>query len=160
MKTFRYDSWRVPANITIDYQWSCADHEWQQKYGEKIQNFFYSKGLDKFVDQYNIDGSRPSEDDILAAGDYPKKLRHSIGLLATISSTSLMCSHSISNEFVDALWNLKHEPSTDGHFDAYYDGLLRLFQFMQLSGNYRVILPQSNDEAPTLDQNSSLQNNV
>ena len=160
MKTFRYDSWRVPANITIDYQWSCADHEWQQKYGEKIQNFFYSKGLDKFVDQYNIDGSRPSEDDILAAGDYPKKLRHSIGLLATISSTSLMCSHSISNEFVDALWNLKHEPSTDGYFDAYYDGLLRLFQFMQLSGNYRVILPQSNDEAPTLDQNSSLQNNV
>jgi oligosaccharide reducing-end xylanase len=27
----------------------------------------------------------------------------------------------------------------DGYFDAYYDGLLRLFAFMQLSGNYRII---------------------
>ena len=30
----------------------------------------------------------------------------------------------------------------DGYFDAYYDGLLRLFAFMHLSGNYRVILPK------------------
>ena len=152
MKTFRYDSWRVPANIALDYEWSCADREWQQKYGEKIQNFFYSKGLDKFVDQYNIDGSLPTEKEILAAGDYPKALRHSIGLLATTSAASLMCSHPISKEFVDAFWNAKHEKSPDGYFDAYYDGLLRLFAFMQLSGNYRVIPPETEGKAPTLDQ--------
>ena len=40
---------------------------------------------------------------------------------------------------MDALWNAKHEPFDDGYFDAYYDGLLRLFAFMHLSGNYRVI---------------------
>ena len=149
---FRYDSWRVPANIALDYQWSCTDREWQQKYGEKIQNFFYSQGLDKFVDQYHTDGTLPSQEEILPAGDYPKALRHSIGLLATTASASLMCSHSISKEFVDALWNARHEPSPDGYFDAYYDGLLRLFQFMQLSGNYRVILPEAAGREPKLDQ--------
>ncbi|MBR5670725.1 MAG: hypothetical protein IKX11_02590 [Bacteroidales bacterium] len=29
-----------------------------------------------------------------------------------------------------------------GYFDAYYDGLLRLFAFMHLSGHYRVIEPK------------------
>jgi len=152
MSNFKYDSWRVPMNIALDYQWSCTDREWQQKYGEKIQNFFYSQGLDKFVDQYHTDGTLPSQEEILEAGDYPKALRHSIGLVATTASASLMCSHSISKEFVNALWNARHEPSPDGYFDAYYDGVLRLFQFMQLSGNYRVILPQADGKAPALDQ--------
>ena len=26
---FRFDSWRVPMNIALDYSWSCADREWQ-----------------------------------------------------------------------------------------------------------------------------------
>ena len=29
-----------------------------------------------------------------------------------------------------------------GYFDAYYDGLLRLFAFMHLSGNYQIIFPK------------------
>ena len=94
---FRYDSWRVPMNITLDYEWSCADGEWQRQYGETIQNFFYSQ------------------------------------------AASMLCSHDKSKEFVDAFWNAKHEPFEDGYFDAYYDGLLRLFAFMHLSGNYRII---------------------
>ena len=54
---------------------------------------------------------------------------------------SLLCSHDKSKEFVDGLWNAKHEPFDDGYFDAYYDGLLRLFAFMHLSGHYRIIPP-------------------
>ena len=138
---FRYDSWRVPMNIALDYEWSCADREWQQQYGEKIQNFFYSKGINDFVDQYRVDGSLPEEDEILQAGGF-KKLRHSIGLGATTAAASMMCSHAKSKEFVDALWNAKHVPFEDGYFDAYYDGLLRLFAFMHLSGNYRIIFPE------------------
>jgi hypothetical protein len=34
---------------------------------------------------------------------------------------------------------MPHQPEADGYFDAYYDGLLRLFAFMHLSGHYRVI---------------------
>lgn len=138
---FRYDSWRVPMNIVLDYEWSCADGDWQRQYGERIQNFFYRQGVSTFVDQYRIDGSLPADDEILQAGGF-RKLRHSIGLVATIASTSMMCSHEKSKEFVDALWNAKHEPFEDGYFDAYYDGLLRLFAFLHLSGRYQVIFPK------------------
>jgi oligosaccharide reducing-end xylanase len=140
---FRYDSWRVPMNITLDYEWSCADGEWQRQYGEKIQNFFYSQGVDKFLDQYRPDGTVPEGNEILGAGGF-RKLRHSIGLVATTAAASLLCSHDKSREFVDHLWNMKHEPFDDGYFDAYYDGLLRLFAFMHLSCNYRVIFPKTN----------------
>lgn len=141
---FRYDSWRVPMNIALDYSWSCSDQAWQQQYGETFQNFLYKEGLDTFVDQYNIDGSRPEK--LLRAGNYPEKLRHSIGLLATSAAASILCSHAKSYEFIDHLWNAKHEPDADGYFDAYYDGLLRLFAFMHLSGHYRVI-----EKTPQMD---------
>jgi endo-1,4-beta-D-glucanase Y len=136
---FRFDSWRVPMNIALDYSWACADRKWQQEYGNKIQNFFYSQGIDSFVDQYNVDGTTVTE--LLGAGGY-KKLRHSLGLVATTAAVSLVCTHDKSREFVDHLWNVKHVPYDDGYFDAYYDGLLRLFAFMHLSGNYRIIFPQ------------------
>ena len=138
---FRYDSWRVPMNITLDYEWSGVDAAWQQQYGERIQNFFYSQGLNDFVDQYRVDGSLPAEDEILRAGGSAPKLRHSIGLVATTAAASILCHHAKSREFVDALWNARHEPFEDGYFDGYYDGLLRLFAFMHLSGRYRVIEP-------------------
>ena len=138
---FRYDSWRVPMNIALDYEWSCKDGEWQRRYGETIQNFFYSQGVETFVDQYRTDGSLPENNEILQAGGF-RKLRHSIGLVGTVAAASVMCSHGKSKAFVDALWNAKHEPFDDGYFDAYYDGLLRLFAFMHLSGNYRVISPK------------------
>ena len=131
---FRFDSWRVPMNIALDYSWACADRKWQQEYGNKIQNFFYSQGIDSFVD-----GTTVTE--LLGAGGY-KKLRHSLGLVATTAAVSLVCTHDKSREFVDRLWNVKHVPYDDGYFDAYYDGLLRLFAFMHLSGNYRIIFPQ------------------
>lgn len=136
---FRFDSWRVPMNIALDYSWACTDRKWQQEYGNKIQNFFYSQGIDSFVDQYNVDGTTVTE--LLGAGGY-KKLRHSLGLVATTAAVSLVCTHDKSREFVDRLWNAKHVPYDDGYFDAYYDGLLRLFAFMHLSGNYRIIFPQ------------------
>ena len=135
---FRYDSWRVPMNITLDYEWSGKDSVWQREYGERIQDFFYGQGIDKYVDQYRVDGSLPEEDEILPAGGF-RKLRHSIGLVSTLAAASIMCKHEKRKEFVDALWNARHEPFEDGYFDAYYDGLLRLFAFMHLSGNYREI---------------------
>lgn len=137
---FRFDSWRVPMNIALDYSWACADRKWQQEYGNKIQNFFYAQGIDTFVDQYNVDGTPVAE--LLGAGGY-KKLRHSLGLVATTAAVSLVCTHDKSREFVDRLWNAEHVPYDDGYFDAYYDGLLRLFAFMHLSGNYRIIFPEN-----------------
>ena len=54
---FRYDSWRVPMNIALDYSWACSDRQWQQNYGHTIQNFFFSQGIDSYLDQYNTDGT-------------------------------------------------------------------------------------------------------
>lgn len=143
-KDFRFDSWRVPLNIALDYSWSCADKDWQQEYGNKIQNFLYSQGLETFVDQYSLDGSMVS--DTLAAGDFNKNLRHSLGLVASSAAVSIASSHSKAPEFVSHLWDSKHEPYEDGFFDAYYDGLLHIFAFMHLSGNYKIIFPsQSTD---------------
>jgi len=137
---FRFDSWRVPMNIALDYSWSVEDKAWQQEYGHKIQNFLHARGVEEFVDQYNVDGSMVSE--ILDAGGYTA-LRHSLGLVSSSAAISLVCSHDKSRAFVDHFWNSRHEPYEDGFFDAYYDGLLHLFAWMHLSGNYQVILPQT-----------------
>lgn len=137
---FRYDSWRVPMNIALDYSWACADRQWQQQYANRIQDFLYSKGIDTFLDQYNIDGTEPAA--ILEAGGY-RKLRHSVGLVATSATATLAATHVKGREFVERLWNSRHEPYEDGYFDAYYDGLLRLFAFMHLSGRYRIIEPNT-----------------
>lgn len=136
---FRFDSWRVPMNIALDYSWACADKEWQQNYGHTIQNFLYSQGLKTFVDQYNVDGTTVRE--VLGAGGYTA-LRHSLGLVSTAACVSLVCSHPKSLEFIDHFWQSEHKPYEDGYFDAYYDGLLQLFSLMHLSGNYRIIFPE------------------
>lgn len=135
---FRYDSWRVPMNIALDYSWSCADRDWQNSYADLLQGFLRKEGVDEFLDQYNVDGTLPER--ILEAGGY-EKLRHSVGFVATAATASLAATDARTKEFVDALWQSKHEPYEDGYFDAYYDGLLRLFAFMHLSGNYRIIEP-------------------
>ena len=132
---FRFDSWRVPMNIALDYSWACADRKWQQEYGNKIQNFFYSQGIDSFVDQYNVDGTTVTE--LLGAGGY-KKLRHSLGLVATTAAVSLVCTHDKSREFVDRLWNAKHVPYDDGSFDAYYER--RSDIWVSSSGHYSSVL--------------------
>ncbi|MEO7213856.1 glycosyl hydrolase family 8 [Mucilaginibacter sp.] len=138
---FRYDSWRVPMNITMDYVWFGKDKKWQEQYSKRFQGFLRSKGINTFEDQFNLDGSRPEF--ILKAGSV-EKLRHSLGLVATAASASIMNNDKASLDFVHALWNSKLEPYDDGYFDPYYDGLLYVFSLMHLSGKYQLIKPQIN----------------
>lgn len=136
-QAFRFDSWRVPMNIAMDYVWFGKDKAWQQDYAKRFQNFLRSKGINTFEDQFSLDGSQPEF--ILPAGGV-KKLRHSLGLVATSAAASLM-GQDKNYDFVHALWNAKLEPYEDGYFDPYYDGLLYLFSIMHLSGKYRLIKP-------------------
>jgi oligosaccharide reducing-end xylanase len=133
---FHYDSWRVPMNIAMDYTWFGKDKPWQEAYAKRFQDFLRSQGIDTFGDQFNLDGTTP--DYILKAGSV-KKLRHSLGLVATAASLSLI---NKDDQFVRALWNARLMPYEDGYFDPYYDGLLYLFSLMHLSGKYRIITPQ------------------
>lgn len=137
---FRYDSWRVPMNIAMDYSWYAKDKDWQKNYSKTFQNFLYCKGVNTFEDQFNLDGTTPEW--ILPAGKPGvQKLRHSLGLISTSAAASIMGTKAKSWQFVDAVWNAKLEPYEDGYFDPYYDGLLYLFSLMHLSGNYRIITP-------------------
>lgn len=136
---FRYDSWRVPMNIAMDYAWFGKDKKWQKEYAVRFQKFLRSKGIDTYEDQFNLDGSTPEF--ILQAGTV-KKLRHSIGLVSTAATTALINDEKRSLDFVHAVWNAKLEPYEDGYFDPYYDGLMYLFSLMHLSGNYKIITPQ------------------
>lgn len=135
---FRYDSWRVPMNIAMDYVWFGQDKSWQEGYAGRLQAFLKSKGIDAFDDQFNTDGTPPEF--ILGAGGF-KKLRHSLGFVATAATTE-MIKKDKEFAFVHALWNAKLQPYSDGYFDPYYDGLLYLFSLMHLSGKYQVIQPQ------------------
>jgi len=138
---FRFDSWRVPMNIAMDYVWFGKDKIWQEDYAKRIQNFFRLKGIKTYGDQFNTDGTPPTF--ILPAGGY-KKLRHSIGLVATVASESLVNKDKNSLDFIKEVWNAKLEPYEDGYFDPYYDGLLYLYSLMHLSGKYQIIKPAGN----------------
>ncbi|MBP6609891.1 MAG: glycoside hydrolase [Paludibacter sp.] len=137
---FRYDSWRVPMNIAMDYNWFGKDKEWQEAYAKRIQTFFKSKGLNSFEDQFNTDGSRPAF--ILKAGTDFQRLRHSIGLISTITTTNFMHKDF---DYIHKLWNEKLQPYDDGYFDPYYDGLLYLFSLMHLSAKYQLIIPSTQE---------------
>ncbi|MBN1116587.1 MAG: glycoside hydrolase [Bacteroidales bacterium] len=137
---FRYDSWRVPMNIAMDYAWYAKDKEWQKDYCKRIQNFLYCRGIDSYEDQFNMDGSLPEW--ILPAGGF-QKLRHSLGLVSTAGAASLMGTQAKSWRFIDEVWNARLEPYEDNYFDPYYDGLLYLFSIMHLSGNYKIIKPEN-----------------
>ncbi|HTL06849.1 MAG TPA: glycosyl hydrolase family 8 [Chitinophagaceae bacterium] len=134
---FRYDSWRVPMNIAMDYAWFGKDKAWQEDYAKRLQQFFLSRGIDTFEDQFNQDGSTPAF--ILQAGGF-KKLRHSIGLVGTTATTEMIhpAEHAA---FLRALWNAKLVPYEDGYFDPYYDGLLYLFSLLHMGGQYQIITP-------------------
>ena len=125
-------------NIAMDYTWYGKDSSWQEDYAKRFQNFLRSKGITTFVDQYNLDGTTPEF--ILPAGDV-KKLRHSLGLVATSATASLVNKDPNSVDFVNEFWNAKLEPYEDGYFDPYYDGLMYMFSLMHLSGKYRLIEP-------------------
>jgi oligosaccharide reducing-end xylanase len=83
-----------------------------------------------------MDGTTPEF--ILKAGTNIQKLRHSIGLVSTATTTNLMHKDF---DYVHKLWNEKLQPYEDGYFDPYYDGLLYMFSLMHLSGKYQVITP-------------------
>ena len=125
-------------NISMDYAWFRKDAAWQLDYAKRIQQFFRSKGINSFHDQFNMDGTTP--DSILQAGGF-KKLRHSLGLISTLATTEMIYSQNNRYDFVHALWNAKLEPYEDGYFDPYYDGLLYLFSLLHLSGKYQIIKP-------------------
>jgi len=130
---FQYDAWRVAMNIAIDDVWFARDI-WAVEQSNHLLNFFYSQGIGTYGNLYTLDGKKLGND-------------HSAGLVAMNAVAALASDNPVRKEFVAELWNT---PVPQG-FYRYYDGLLYLLGFLQVSGNFRIYdltgqpLPGCND---------------
>ncbi len=120
---FRFDAWRTAANIACDYAWWGKD-DWAVTHADTIQQFFYSKGIESYGNQWTLVGESLSSD-------------HSPGLVAMNAVASLAASNDIAKEFVEELWNIG---ITTGKY-RYYDGCLYMMGLLHVSGNFRAYFP-------------------
>ena len=54
---FRYDAWRIAANIACDYAWWAKD-SWATTHANRIQSFFYDHGVDSYGNLWSLDGTK------------------------------------------------------------------------------------------------------
>lgn len=121
------DSYRVAANIGMDYSWFGKD-EWQRDCADNIQRFFCETVKGKTDLIYEIDGTIINE-----------KALHPVAIIATNAECSLAANDTKNRrECVDLFWNT---PLRKGD-RRYYDNCLYLFALLALSGNYRIWMKQ------------------
>ncbi|WP_197050793.1 glycosyl hydrolase family 8 [Deinococcus sp. YIM 77859] len=117
---FRFDAWRTAVNWSVDQAWWGKDSR-ETALTDKLQSFFQKEGLDNYVNQYTLDGTRLSAD-------------RSSGLIASNGAASLATNTVRARQFTQELWKL--EPPT-GKW-RYYDGLLTFMALLHASGNFRI----------------------
>jgi oligosaccharide reducing-end xylanase len=125
-EVFRFDAWRVAMNIAVDHVWFARD-DWAVTQSNRLLDFFYKEGLDTYANQYTLDGKKLSN-------------IHSPGLTAMNAVTALAATNKKRIEFVQALWDT---PIPSGLY-RYYDGMLYMLAFLQISGNFRIYDPGVN----------------
>ena len=122
---FSFDARRTQMNWAVDWSWWQKDpHE--VELSNRIQAFFASQGMEEYGTEYTLDGQ------MLNKG-------HAKGLVATNAVVSLAATHSLSKDFVEALWNT---PVPSAFNERYYDGLLYLMGMLHCSGEFRIWTPK------------------
>jgi len=119
---FYSDSYRVAANLGLDYEWFAAD-EWNCECADKIQKFFSGCMKDGNYMTYEIDGT---------VIDQPAL--HPVAIIATNAMASLAAKGEYAKDWVKLFWDT---PLRTG-VRRYYDNCLYLFALLALSGNYRI----------------------
>jgi len=120
---FRYDAFRVGANVGMDYVWFAPSH-WHVEQSNRLLSFFASQGMDDYKAEYTLDGE-------------PEVGHRSSGLKATNAVAALAADREIGEPFVQALWD---QSIPTGQY-RYYDGLLMMLGLLQVSGNFRIYEP-------------------
>jgi oligosaccharide reducing-end xylanase len=120
---FRYDAFRVGANIGMDYVWFHPS-KWYREQANRQLTFFTSQGIDDYKAEYSLDGT-------------PLAGHRSTGLIATNAALAHAADPEIGQPFVQALWDA--EVPTGKY--RYYDGLLYMLGLLQTSGNFRIYEP-------------------
>ena len=120
---FRYDTFRVGANVGVDYAWFAAD-PWQVEQSNRLLDFFASQGINEYKAEYLLTGE-------------PQVTHRSSGLIATNAVAALAADREKGEPFVQALWD---QELPTGKY-RYYDGLLMMLGLLQVSGNFRIYEP-------------------
>jgi oligosaccharide reducing-end xylanase len=120
---FRYDAFRVGANIGMDYLWFHPS-EWYTEQANRQLSFFASQGIDDYGAEYALDGT------VLAG-------HRATGLIATNAVLAMAADPEIGKPFVQALWDAN---APTGKY-RYYDGLLYMMGLLQASGNFQIYEP-------------------
>lgn len=126
---FYSDSYRLAANIGLDYEW-FGENQTNREIVNNIQSFFANKSPNDYR-RYVIDGT-----------ELPDASLHPIGLMATNAMASLAANGAYAEQYVRTFWET---PLRKGN-RRYYDNCLYLFAFLALSGNYRIWFPNEPNE--------------
>jgi endo-1,4-beta-D-glucanase Y len=129
-ENFSYDAWRAISNIGVDYAWFGAD-SWQVTQSNRLLNFFYSKGITTYNDEYTLSGRSLSP-------------YHSPGLVAMNAVGALAANTGNRWAFVQDFWNT---PIPSGQY-RYYNGLLYMLGLLHVSGNFRIYGPTGGGGGP------------
>lgn len=119
-ENFLFDAWRVASNVAIDYLW-FAKNDWAVEQSNRLLDFFHSKGVKTYGNNFTLDGEQISND-------------HSTGLVAMNASACLASTNDNRIDFVQDLWNAE---IPTGKY-RYYDGMLYMMGLLQVSGNFRI----------------------
>jgi uncharacterized repeat protein (TIGR02543 family) len=132
---FRYDAWRIAMNIAMDYAWFAED-DWQKTFANRIQTFFYGKGVNSYGGLWNLSGTT----EIKPEGNSD----HSPGVVAGNAVASLAATHTNAWAFLDDFWNIGMTP---GRY-RYYDGCLYMLGLLHVTGNFQAYLSGSGNYTP------------
>lgn len=133
---FRFDAWRIAANIACDYAWWGKD-TWATTYADTLQGFFTEKGVENYGNQWSLTGTELGTD-------------HSPGLVAMNAVASLAASNQQTWAFLEDFWNIS---TTTGKY-RYYDGCLYMMGLLHCSGKFKAYFP--NGETPSKDTSGKI----
>jgi oligosaccharide reducing-end xylanase len=119
---FLYDAWRCGMNVAVDHSWFAAD-PWQAEQSDRLLRFFLAQGP-RYGDRFKVTGEMIGAD-------------HSLGLVAMNAAACLAASIPERGAFVRELWNA----SLDSGRYRYYNDLLYMLAFLNLSGNFKAFAP-------------------
>lgn len=118
---FRYDAWRVLANVALDHAWWRAD-PWQVEQSNRVLGFLGRQ--EKLVNQYALDGKPLSSDG-------------SLGLVAMAAVAGQAADADLARPFVQRLWEA---PLPEGKW-RYYNGVLYSLALLQAGGRFHAFPP-------------------
>jgi oligosaccharide reducing-end xylanase len=124
--SFRFDAWRVPLNMAVDYAWSGPDPRLRTQMDKYLQ-FFSSRLANGNVTAsgFSLDGSNGS-----GGG--------SQALVATLATATNGSNEASRMTFLDNLWNIQ-QPT--GQY-RYYQGAVYLLGLLAASGSLDYGWPQ------------------